>query len=530
MNDRQARETTLLEAYEQPGAANPSWTDDDRRWVDRVALEATAEGTPVDGFVAERARHAMQRLLPRDRAAARWLDRRDRFGVWLALAAFAAFVLGVWPDPFAGSQRVNLLAPPLWGVLAWNVVVYVVLAVAALGALLGLRRSRPGALRRAAERLLGAGGDERAAGAAAMNAAAAASSTRDMASSAAVPAVAAPPLARALWLWQQRRSRVSARRAATLLHVAAAALGAGLIAGIYLRGLAFDYRVGWESTFLSPVAVHTVLSTALAPAARLAGAALPDEAAVAALRLEPSSSGAGAAGAPAAIFLHLLALTVAGVVVLPRFVLALAGAAQLRFRRSRFALPLDSPYYERLSRLQRGAGAEVVVVPYAQTPSPQAALALRSLITEAFGPKANVRIAPTASFGAGDDDAPASPDGDGDASALAGATHVILLCDLAATPEPESHGRYAGRLATRLPQATPAALVIDEASFKRQFAGIGERLAQRRAAWRLLAERIGAEPAFIDLAGGVDAANATQLQAAFGRGLRASAERIDARP
>ena len=51
-----------------------------------------------------------------------------------------------------------------------------------------------------------------------------------------------------------------------LMHALAAALALGLIGGMYLRGLVFDVRAGWQSTFLDAGSVHAFLATALAPA------------------------------------------------------------------------------------------------------------------------------------------------------------------------------------------------------------------------------------------------------------------------
>jgi len=92
---------------------------------------------------------------------------------------------------------------------------------------------------------------------------------------------------------------------------------------------------------------------------------------------------------------------------------------------------------------------------------------------------------------------------------------VLVLCDLAATPEFETHGRCAAHLAQRLPPGALFALVVDEAAFRRRFAGLRERLLQRRAAWSELAARIGSRAAFADLEGALDADAATAFQAAF---------------
>ena len=86
---------------------------------------------PLDAFVAVRARHALQRLLAaRAGAGARLappsLRRggagRSRRGRRLRRSACS-------PTRSAGSRRINLLAPPIWGVLAWNLVVYLGLLV-----------------------------------------------------------------------------------------------------------------------------------------------------------------------------------------------------------------------------------------------------------------------------------------------------------------------------------------------------------------------------------------------------------------
>ena len=73
----------------------------------------------------------------------------------------------------------------------------------------------------------------------------------------------ADPLATFAQLWAARSAATASLRAQTLLHVGAATLALGLIAGLYLRGLVLDYRVGWESTFLSVDTVSRLLQAVL---------------------------------------------------------------------------------------------------------------------------------------------------------------------------------------------------------------------------------------------------------------------------
>jgi len=120
-------------------------------------------------------------------------------------------------------------------------------------------------------------------------------------------------------LWLRASSAFSATRAALLLHTTAAALGLGLIGGLYLRGLVLDYRAAWESTFLSADNAHALLAAVFAPAMALSNIAWPDSATFVAMR---SVHGAAQTGAPAAPWIHLLALTLLFAVVLPRMLLA----------------------------------------------------------------------------------------------------------------------------------------------------------------------------------------------------------------
>ncbi|MGZ5239865.1 MAG: DUF2868 domain-containing protein [Caldimonas sp.] len=481
MDERSALAATWLEAFETARPPAPSWSDVDRLWADRVALEAAGMGGSLESFVGERARHAMQRLAGREAIVSRGLLMPSRGLRWTALVVVVAFLLGVLADALGGARRINLLAPPLWGVLVWNAFVY--LALVAWPLLRVARRGRAG--RGPWVRVLAGlvGGSLR------------------------TPLLAAGASSTALrtfaGLWVERGRTLAVWRAETLLHLGAAALALGLVAGLYVRGLVFDYRATWESTFLTPDAAHAIVSTLLAPAAMLSGIGLPDVAAFAAMR---SAEGQPLAGAPAAPWIHLLALTLVIAVVLPRLVLALAMQALVRWRAQRVRLPLEQPYYQRLARLQRGASAHLAVFPYGAVLSPQAALGLRTLLAESFGPRVTLDLAPTVAFGQEDEAPLAVP---------AGTTHAIALFDLAATPESDNQGRFLRRLAGILPAGAALAVLLDESSFARRFGQLPGRIEQRREAWRGWGEAHGSKPVGVDLEGPAPAAVDASLQAAF---------------
>ncbi|HEX4233108.1 MAG TPA: DUF2868 domain-containing protein [Caldimonas sp.] len=480
MNERHARDVTWLEAFETARPVAPTWNEEDRAWADRVALEAVAAEAPADVFVADRARHALQRLGPREPGLERIAGATTWRSGWVRGVVLVAFVLGIAADAIGSAQRINLLAPPLWGVLLWNAAVYLVLIAWPLVRLLRRAPTKPGPIVRATELLLGSRRLPRA------SAAGSATAIRRFAS-----------------LWLQRSGALAALRAETVLHAGAAALALGLIAGMYARGLVLDYRVVWESTLLEPPAAHAVVSTVFGPAARLAAIALPDEAAFAALR---ATRGDTVVGAPAAAWLHLIALTLVGAVVLPRTLLALGCAAIVAARTRRFALPLDAPYFQRLVRLRRGRPARVSVYPYGIAPTPQATLGLRALLAAALGPHLALEFAPTVGFGREDDAAP---------SIDSACTHVVALFDLSATPELENQGRFLRALLAATPGGAVVAAVVDATAFDRRFAAVGERVTERRDAWRRWGEAVGAVPVVVALEDADAVAMEAELQTAF---------------
>jgi hypothetical protein len=433
MTETEARQVLLVQAFEA-GTESALWTAEDRAWATRLAQQGAAADAPPERFLIDRARHALQRLLPRDPAARRWLERRLWRPLWVPLAALVAFGAGAVLDHIGAPQRVDLLSPPVWAVIAWNLAVM-------FGLLLP---QRPTGLRR---RL----------------------ANRWLAGDAGVAA-----------LWARHAAPLSLARVEVVLHVGAAAFALGLVAGMYLRGLVLDYRAGWQSTFLDAGAVQSLLGALLAPAAALTGLTIPD---VAPLRLMPDA----AAIASAAPWIHLYAATLVLFVVLPRVALALAAAWRARSLARHFPLPLEGPYFERLRLQQQGARARVQVLPHAVAAGAQAVLGLHAVLATVYGSDLQVRVGPATPFG--DEETAAT------VAAEPGTTLRVALFDLGASPEDETHGRFIDALSGAL----PLLVVADEAAFRRRFATLPDRLAERRTAWQRLAEAHGAALLCADL-------------------------------
>ncbi len=435
-----ARRILLVQAYDASPPDNPLWTPEDRVWATRLAIETTPADAPPARFVQERARHALQRLLPRDPAGARLLERLLWRGRWLALAVVGAGLLGIAMDAIGGSQHINLLAPPIWAVIAWNLLVYL--------ALLWPRRPDPGRWRGLRAWLARRVGGRTGAG--------------DV-----LPAYGSA--------WARASMPLLLARSALLLHAAAAALALGLVGGLYLRGLVLDYRAGWQSTFLGPAQVRAALALLLAPASAVTGIAVPDAAAMQALRIGPDA----APVASAAPWLHLYAATLGLFVIAPRTLLALAAGWRARWLARRLPLPLADPYFQRLLRQWCGDAARVQVLPHGAAPTWSTLAGLKEVLAAGLGPSLQMQATDAVTYG--DEDR---------AGALApppGTTLRVLLVDLAATPEDEVHGRFVRVLRDTAP-AIPLLLVADESAWRARFGGLPERLAERRAAWQRWAD------------------------------------------
>ena len=478
MNETSALEVTLLQAFETAQPASVNWTEDDAAWASRLAngdakvAAASGDASAAQSYIARRAHHAMQRLLPREVAAAKWLNLRGSGGPMLALVVGVAFVLGLLADSIGSSQRINLLAPPLWAVVLWNAAVYLLLLGQWCGAWFQSER-QPGYLTRWVQKLMrwgrGTPGSPTSV------------TSLTLSSSPALQVFAAE--------WTRRSAPLSVTRAAVLMHAGSVALALGLIVGMYLRGLVLDYRASWESTFLSAETAHAALSFLLSPASQIAhiftpNIALPNVTDFDALR--STHLNASSRGTTGATWIHLYAITLTVFVVLPRLALALCSAWRARWMASHFELPLGDEYFARLLRQHQGHQAAVVVVPYAHTPKEAAHAGLRAMLTTTMGPEIKLNLAGTVAYGAEDEGTPELP---------LGTSLAVALFDLSATPEAETQGRFAQQLAA----AANTVVVIDEAEFQRRFADAPERLKQRRDAWRAWAKALGCEPVFANL-------------------------------
>ena len=470
MNEAAAREVLLVRLVETADGASSVLSPEDRGHAGRAAAElvrwqAADQGrqASAEEFLARRAQLLAAKLAersPKAFRAVRALHWRPWIGIALPVAAFA---IGAAAEHIADRRHVNILAFPLVGLVLWNFAVYLWLAVHASRAVVTGGR-HPGWVQRT---IAGARSqlDARAAG----------------------------PLAGAFARfgldWMQRGAPLVAARAGRVLHLSAAMLALGAIAGLFVRGLAFEYRAGWESTFLDATAVHAIIAFFLGPAAKLTGIALPGV-----VELEALRWGGGATGENAGRWIHLYTVTVSLCVILPRLALAALDRLREQSLAARFPLSLDEPYFRRVLSGWRESPAQVRVVPYAYTPGESASDGMQRVAAHLMGDDAHVHLARPVAFGDEDSPAPAT------AREPRAPDLVVALFNLASTPETENHGVFLDNLKARPHGAL--AVVVDESAYRRKLgaqAGADERLAQRRQAWSGLAATRDLHAVFVDL-------------------------------
>lgn len=283
---------TLVSAAELEDATHSAVAAARERGVQRVGAGDVALARAAT--IAERAsgRDAAVAALRQPGARWHWLVR----GLPLA-----ALLLGLAIDRIANAHRVDLLSPPLLIVLAWNLAVYLLIAWQAW------RPARPAAWLQGLLHPVRLPGGGKKRGLAAR--------------------IAADFHAR----WFAHAADLLQQRAARVLHLCAAAWGAGIALSLLLRGLVVRYQFGWESTFLDAAQVHAIVSVLFWPLTTLFGLAPFTLQEIAATQ---NFAGEGAAGERWVwMYVGLLLLAV----VLPR----LALAAWARWREARWQGRID---------------------------------------------------------------------------------------------------------------------------------------------------------------------------------------------
>lgn len=467
MREEDLKRVLLVAAVEDADREGVVLPSADRDNAAREARRAAGAGADAAALLGARARILHERIVQRHPFVADVARHASGVPALGAVAIVAAFALGLGLSALDGQRRINVLAYPAAGLIFWNLFVYVAVLVNALRAreLQGRGRWLP----------------EAAASALARRMASVVARSRTF------HATLAEALGRFATSWQSAARPVLVARASRTLHLAAAAVGLGLVAGLYLRGIAFDYRAGWESTFLDPEGARRLAAVLYAPGSWVTGIAVPEAAHFEMIRWRE-----GRGGVPAAQWIHLLAGTVLVLVIVPRLLLAiLATFAAARVARS-LPLPAEATAHARQAFGAFGGVVQgrVTVLPYAYEPPPEALARLPAILARDLGEGLTLDVRPPLAYG--DEEAALQSARD------AGAAATIVVVNLASTPEDETHGRLIEGLrdagAGAVPEP-PLLVLVDEAPYVARMGG-GTRIEERRRAWNTFVTARGLTPRF----------------------------------
>jgi len=425
-------------------------------------LRASEACDPEAGFatfVVQRARVLRKSIEARAPRLARVRRATSLRIGWLWIAA-PALVLGLASNLLGPHKHINVVANPLAGLILWNLAVYLLLVIEVFhhsgkAAKHGESHGVAGSLVTwRARTLAGRGGP---------------------AAEASVAYVQSwVPCALPLLGARLRRS----------LHLGAAALVTAALAGMYARGLLFEYLPTWESTFLGPSQVDAWLSILLGPASSISGIDVP------------SVRNIGQPGSPnAADWIHLYAVMTVVLVLVPRLILALGATRQARRLAAALTVETTGRYYRMVFASGHGGDLGVYVQPYSYTLTPARADALKAILHDVLGARANIEIASALEYGAGRQ--PAS-----EAQELRAERASVLLFNLAQTPETEVHGRLLTELKGRAEEGGSCLVLIDSAGWMERAgepSASERRLDERRRTWDRVVRDAGLTAVHINL-------------------------------
>lgn len=361
--------------------------------------------------------------------------------------ALTAFITG-WCFASLGQEReINLLALPLIALLLWNA------AVLLLSLFHGLKKSDRAGSSPWLEKILDRFGGSTTSGLTAV---------RER-----FHTLVRPPLL--------RRTGFLLR---AWLHLAAALLAFGSITGMYARGWSMEYRAVWESTILNVNGARTFFHTLFAPASKITGVSIPlDDIS----RIRRDADAAGAGPGAALPWIHLYATTLGMFIIFPRVLFALlesSRAGRVPVLELRGAKWRD--YLAAIHASAQGEGVTVGIIAHA--------LSLDDASRERWRKLARTRWRDAG----GVDCRVITPGGETDfiRSWKPAASRILLVFNLAATPESEVHRALAEGILAKLQQSSPTAvlaLALDDTELLKRWSGFADaasKIEARIASWR----------------------------------------------
>ena len=450
----QAKLVLLARALESSGDKSAKWTQADAESLSLRAAHALGENADAARMLVERARLVLSEAAKR--GVQTTVGTKARFPLLLApVFILAAFVLGALTDRIASPEHlVNLLSPPFWTVIVWNIAVYVVLFLCALG-ILGNSKDRFGLPLR--------------------------SFLTSFVEKSAFSTFSFKKGFKSFFYtqWSGIAAPLVRMHVARVLHLAAIAFALGLITSLLVRGFGTSYWAGWESTWLAenPSAVKKFLDYTYGLIPSVAGLpAMPDLAQVSEMRADNLPYLQSAPSAAPWLIRMMLLMVIA--VIIPRLAFVLFDTWRIKRFRNHVCVEINDPYFEKiLTQCAEDAalGQLLIVSSSVERPHrPQTVVNIRRY----WGLEADSTVF---SMDFDDMQAPAP-----EISAPAPRKTVVLLwLDGTQTPEVDTHGIVIEKLkaACEASQDAVFAALLDLAEFSDHFSQLPDRIKEREALW-----------------------------------------------
>ncbi len=448
----QAKLIMLARAIEESSDKSVGWTREQAEGASLRAAHALGENAGAARIIVERARLVLAAAA--EHGASVSVSTKARLSALLApLFVLAAYVLGALSDRIGDSAHlVNLLSPPFWTVIVWNFLVYIALALCALG-ILGNSQDRFGLPLR--------------------------SLITSFVEKSAFSTLLKKGFKHDFYSrWSTLAAPLVRMYVARTLHVAAIAFALGLITSLLVRGFGTSYWAGWESTWLAdnPQAVKAFLDATYGLIPSVGGLPpVPDVDGVLAMRADNLPYLKSVPSAAPWLIRMMLLMVLA--VIIPRLVLVAFDSWRIRRFREHVLINIDDPYFrDMLSQCAEDAALGSLLVVHSSIERAQREKTM-SLVRRFWGLEEDSQTA------AMDFDDPESPAPDIPNSARRSV--VLLWLDATQTPEADTHGVVLDKLKAACelhPQAVLAAL-IDLSEFSRHFSLLPARTKERENLW-----------------------------------------------
>ena len=452
---QQAKLILLAKAAEESQDPSLAWTRADSQTASLRTAHALGESATSARILSERARHVLSTLS--DRGINTNVGTKAKLPmVFVPILILLAFVLGALTDRVASPEHlVNLLSPPFWSVILWNLGVYVVLILCIVGLFgdsdsrfsLPIRKCMVSFVEKSAFTTLKKGYK-----------------------------------ATFYANWTQVAAPLIRMHVARTLHWAAVFFALGIIVSLLVRGFGTAYWAGWESTWLSekPGAVKTFIDMTYGLIPNSLGLApVPDIETITQWRIDrlPFLS----APVSAAPWLIRMMIIMAALVILPRFVFIVFNTWRMRRYAKKVVLDLDSPYYQDiLSQCRQDAKLGSLGIVTSTVDRADRAQRIK-LVRNLWGTESESAVL-SFDFNNVESIVPKAPESERQ-------TVMLLWLDAIETPEDDVHGVALEKAKAAYAQNLPFAVWLDMVEFAERFANTPNRIQERLTHWQHFIEK-----------------------------------------